>query len=242
MSMPGTPIRMVNRLIDRLPANEYKLLVRSEKTVSLAHGGRRELYPARWPERFIARLLPDERDDFPDGTHGERQRSRSRDRWQRRHADRLTHVALGLDFSPTKAISQISGEGLRIPVAAFSRALKLGGTLDRLVRRYTAFSLLYGSQTIACNLLHSVEHRMCRWLLLCLDRVERDEFVLTHEFLAEMLGVRRQTVSVIAAKLQKASVIAYQRGIIRILNRKKLETASCECYGVIKASYDRIMQ
>ena len=101
---------------------------------------------------------------------------------------------------------------------------------------------MYGSQTIACNLLHSVEHRMCRWLLLCLDRVERDEFVLTHEFLAEMIGVRRQTVSVIAAKLQKSSVISYQRGIIQILNRKKLEAASCECYGVIKASYNRIMQ
>jgi CRP-like cAMP-binding protein len=95
---------------------------------------------------------------------------------------------------------------------------------------------------VACNLLRSVEKRMCRWLLMCLDRVEKDAITLTHEFLAEMLGVRRQTVTVIAGKLQTAGVITYRRGVILILNRKKLEAASCECYRAIKASYDRIMQ
>jgi CRP-like cAMP-binding protein len=238
MSIPGTPIRMVNRLVDRLPANEYKLLVRSEKTVSLAHGD--ELYPQDGQDGLSHVYFP---------TSGMISLTVLMENGKEVEAGTVGNegmiglpIALGLDFSPTKAISQISGEGLRIPAAAFARTLKLGGTLDRLVRRYTAFSLLYASQTIACNLLHSVEHRLCLWLLLCLDRVERDEFVLTHEFLAEMLGVRRQTVSVIAAKLQKASVIAYQRGVIRILNRKKLEAAGCECYGVIKASYNRIMQ
>jgi CRP-like cAMP-binding protein len=122
------------------------------------------------------------------------------------------------------------------------KALKPGGTLDRLVRRFTAYSLRYANQTVACNLLHSVEQRMCRWLLMCRDRVEKEEFVLTHEFLAEMLGVRRQTVTVAAGTLQTAGVITYHRGLIRILNRQKLETASCECYGVTKAFYDRIMQ
>ena len=151
-------------------------------------------------------------------------------------------VAQGLEFSPTKAISQISGEGLRIPVSAFLKAMKLGGTLDKLVRRYSAYSLRYASQTIACNLLHSVKQRVCRWLLMCRDRVETEEFVLTHEFLAEMLGVRRQTVTVIAGKLQTAGLITYHRGVIRILNRKGMEDASCECYGVTKAFYDRIMQ
>jgi len=122
------------------------------------------------------------------------------------------------------------------------KALKRGGTLDKLMRRYTAYSLRYANQTIACNLLHSVRQRMCRWLLMCRDRVETEEFTLTHEFLAEMLGVRRQTVTVIAGTLQTASLITYHRGVIRILNRPRLEAASCECYGVIKAFYDRIMQ
>ena len=151
-------------------------------------------------------------------------------------------VALGLDFSPIRAISQISGDGLRIPVPAFKKAMKPGGALDRLVRRYTAFSLRYANQMVACNLLHSVEKRMCRWLLMSHDRVEKDEFLLTHEFLAEMLGVRRQTVTVIAGTLRTASLITYRRGVIRIVNRHKLEAASCECYGVTETFYDRIMQ
>jgi CRP-like cAMP-binding protein len=151
-------------------------------------------------------------------------------------------VALGLDFTPNKAISQISGEGLRVPVAAFLKAMKPGGTLDRLVRRYTAYSLRYANQTVACNLLHSVEQRLARWLLMCHDRVEKGEFMLTHEFLAEMLGVRRQTVTVIAGALQAARVITYRRGVVRILNRQALEAGSCECYKVIKALYERIMQ
>ena len=120
--------------------------------------------------------------------------------------------------------------------------MKPGGTLDKLVRRYSAFSLRYASQTVACNLLHSVEQRMCRWLLMCRDRVETEEFTLTHEFLAEMLGVRRQTVTVIAGKLQAAGLITYHRGVVRILHPKRMEEASCECYGVTKAFYDRIMQ
>jgi len=107
----------------------------------------------------------------------------------------------------TKAISQISGEGLRVRVTAFLRAMTPGGTLDRLVRRYPAYSLWYANQAIACNLLHSEEERICRWLLMCHDRVGKDVFTLTHELLAEMLGVRRQTASGIAGMLQTAGII-----------------------------------
>ena len=221
-----------------MPANEYALLVRSGKTVSLAHGD--EIYPqdgrgglshVYFPTSGMISLtvLMENGKEVEAGTVGN-------------EGMIGLPIAHGLDFSPSKAISQISGEGLRVPVPAFLKAMKPGGTLDKLVRRYSAFSLLYGSQTIACNLLHSVEHRLCRWLLMCRDRVEKDEFVLTHEFLAEMLGVRRQTVTVIAGKLQATGVIAYRRGVMEIVNRKKLEAASCECYGVIKASYARIMQ
>jgi CRP-like cAMP-binding protein len=238
MSVASTPKRMVNRLLDRLPKNEYKGLVRSEKTVSLAHGD--QVYPqdrrgglshVYFPTTGMISLtvLMADGKEVEAGTIGN-------------EGMIGLSVAQGLDFSPTRAISQISGEGLRIPVPAFLKALKPGGTLDRLLRRYTAYSLRYGSQTIACNLLHSVERRLCRWLLMCHDRVETDEFTLTHEFLAEMLGVRRQTVTVIAKTLQTASVITYHRGVIRILDRKRLESAGCECYQVTKAFYDRIMQ
>jgi CRP-like cAMP-binding protein len=238
MSVPATPNRMVNRLLERLPKNEYKFLVRSEKIVSLAHGD--EVYPqdsrgrlshVYFPTNGMISLtvLMEDGKEVEAGTVGN-------------EGMIGLSVAHDLDFSPTKAISQISGEGLRIPVSAFLKAMKQGGLLDKLVRRYTAFSLRYASQTVACNLLHSVEQRMCRWLLMCRDRVEKEEFTLTHEFLAEMLGVRRQTVTVIAGTLQTASVITYHRGVIRILNRKKIEEASCECYGVTKAFYDRIMQ
>src|SRR6202165_1235168 len=230
--------RIGNRLLDRLPKHEYSLLIRSEKSISLPHGQEvyrqddpRGLSHVYFPTSGMISLtvLMEDGEEVEAGTIGN-------------EGMIGLSVAHGLDFSPTKAISQISGEGLRIPVSAFLKALKPGGTLDKLVRRFTAYSLRYASQTVACNLLHSVEQRMCRWLLMCRDRVEKEEFVLTHEFLAEMLGVRRQTVSVIAGALQTASVITYHRGVIRILNRKKLEDASCECYGVIKAFYDRIMQ
>ena len=238
MSLHATPNPMGNRLLNRLPKNEYKSLVRSEKAISLAHGdevyredglgGLSHVYFPTSGMVSLTVLMEDGREVEAATIGNEGMIGLS--------------VAQGLDFSPTKAISQISGEGLRIPVSAFLKALKRGGMLDKVVRRYAAYSLRYASQMIACNLLHSAEQRMCRWLLMCRDRVETDEFTLTHEFLAEMLGVRRQTVTVIAGTLQTARLISYHRGVIRILNRKKLEDASCECYGVIQASYDRIMQ
>jgi len=229
---------MGNRLLNRLPKTEYESLVRSEKAVSLAHGD--EVYRedslggisnVYFPTTGMISLtvLMENGKEVEAGIVGN-------------EGMVGLSVAHGLDFSPTKAISQISGEGLRIPVSVFLKAMKQGGTLDKVVRRYSAFSLRYSSQTVACNLLHSVKQRMCRWLLMCFDRVETEAFTLTHEFLAEMLGVRRQTVTVVARTLLTASLITYQRGVIRILNRKRLEDASCECYGAAKAFYDRIMQ
>jgi CRP-like cAMP-binding protein len=96
-------------------------------------------------------------------------------------------------------------------------------------------------QSVACNHLHSVEQRCCRWLLLTHDRVDSDEFALTQEFLPQMLGVRRASVSEIAAKLQKAGLINYHRGRITILDRPGLEAGSCECYQVIQQGYERLL-
>jgi CRP-like cAMP-binding protein len=238
MSLTATPNQSGNRLLNRLPKNEYQFLIRSEKSIRLAHGddvyqenSRGGLSHVYFPTSGMVSLtvLMENGKEVEAGTIGN-------------EGMIGLSVAQGLDFSPTKAISQISGEGLRIPVAAFLKAMKPDGTLDNLVRRFTAYSLRYANQTVACNLLHSAKQRICRWLLMCRDRVETDEFTLTHEFLAEMLGVRRQTVTVIAGKLQAAKLITYRRGVIHILNRKKLEAASCECYAVTKAFYDRIMK
>ena len=238
MAVPATPKRMGNRLLDRLPKHEYKLLIRSEKSISLPHGEEvyrqddpRGLSHVYFPTSGMISLtvLMEDGAEVEAGTIGN-------------EGMIGLSVAHGLDFSPTKAIAQISGEGLRVPVPAFLKAMKSGGTLDRLVRRYTAYSLRYANQTVACNLLHSVKQRMCRWLLMCRDRVETEEFKLTHEFLAEMLGVRRPTVTAIAGMLQTAALITYRRGVIRVVHRKKLEAASCECYAVTKAFYNRIMR
>jgi CRP-like cAMP-binding protein len=229
---------MGNRLLNRLPENEYKSLVRWETTVSLSHGddvyredSRGGLTHVYFPTSGMISLtvLMEDGKEIEAGTVGN-------------EGMIGLSVAHGLNFSPTKAISQISGQGLRIPVSTFLKVMKQGGALDKLVRHYTAYSLRYANQTIACNLLHSAKQRICRWLLMCRDRAESDEFVLTHEFLAEMLGVRRQTVTVIAGTLQSAGLITYRRGVIRVIDRKSLEAASCECYEVTKAFYDRIMQ
>jgi CRP-like cAMP-binding protein len=150
-------------------------------------------------------------------------------------------LLLGVDFHPFSVVAQIPGEAVQVPAAPFVRASKAGGTLDRLLRCYALYRLRRANQTGACNSLHSVEERMSRWLLMAHDRAGKEEFLLTHEFLSELLGVRRQTVSITAGTLQRAGFITYRRGILRMLDREGLEAASCECYEVMKQLYDRIM-
>ncbi len=238
MSAPATPGRLGNRLLNRLSRSEYKSLIRSQKPVFLAQGV--EVYrqdgPGSLPHVYFPfsgvislTVLMEDGAEVETATIGN-------------EGMIGLPVALGLDSSPIRAVVQVSGEGLRVPTPDFLKALKPNGTLDALVRRYTAFSLRYASQTVACNLLHSLEERMCRWLLMTHERVEKDEFSITHEYLAEMLGVRRQTVSVVAGALQTAGLLTYRRGVIRIINQAGLEAACCECYGVSTEFYDRIMK
>jgi CRP-like cAMP-binding protein len=148
---------------------------------------------------------------------------------------------LGLDFHPFRAVVQVSGEAVRVPAADFRRAAEPGGPIDQRLRRYALYRLRSASQTGACNALHTVEERMARWLLMAHDRAGKDEFTITHEYLAGALGVRRQTVSVVAKGLQRAGLVTYRRGILRVVNRQGLEAASCECYGVLRHLYERIM-
>jgi CRP-like cAMP-binding protein len=152
-----------------------------------------------------------------------------------------TPVFLGAESSPTRAISQVPGEALRMETNLFQQEMKRGGPLYGLVQRYTQAMINQISQSTVCNHRHSVQKRMCRWLLMSHDRVGADEFPLTQEFLAQMLGVRRPTVTAVAGILQKAGLLTYHRGRMTILDRKRLEAASCECYQVVRDELDRLL-
>lgn len=150
-------------------------------------------------------------------------------------------VLLGVDRIPVQIISQIAGEALRMRTDVFKREVTPSSPLYSLLLRYTQVLISQLSQTVACNRLHSVEERCCRWLLLCQDRLHSNELAVTQELLAQLLGVRRASVSVVAAILQKAGLIRYSRGKITILDRSGLEAASCECYWVIRTEFDRLL-
>ncbi|MDP8964140.1 MAG: Crp/Fnr family transcriptional regulator [Cyanobacteriota bacterium] len=150
-------------------------------------------------------------------------------------------LLLGTQSIPNQVVAQIPGEALRMKADVFIREVYWGCPLHTLLLRYTQTLMNQFAQTAACNRLHSVEERCCRWLLMTHDRVESDEFLLTQEFLSIMLGVRRASVSVVAAMLQQAGFIRYHRGRMTILNREGLESASCECYQALKQECDRLI-
>jgi CRP-like cAMP-binding protein len=152
-----------------------------------------------------------------------------------------TPVFLGADRSPTTTIVQIPGDALRMEVKVFQKEMRRDGPLLSLIQRYTQAMINQISQSIVCNRRHSVKKRMCRWLLMSHDRMAGDEFPLTHEFLAQMLGVRRPTLTSVAGTLQKAGLISYHRGTITVLDRKGLEAACCECYKVVARELDRLL-
>ncbi len=152
-----------------------------------------------------------------------------------------TPLFLGTDKSPTRAFAQISGECLKLPADTFQEEIGNGGKLEGIVRHYIQALMNQISQSLACNHIHSVEKRMCRWLLMTHDRVGADQFNLTQEFMAQMLGVRRASVSVVAGILQRAGLISYHRGRITIADRKGLEATCCECYRVIRQGFEQLL-
>jgi CRP-like cAMP-binding protein len=139
-------------------------------------------------------------------------------------------VVLGAESSPGRAIIQHSGDALMMTAEALKAELSRNGQLQQLLLRFTHTLFTQVSQTAACNRLHTVEERLARWLLMIHNCVEEDEFLMTQEFIATMLGVRRAGVTVAAGALQSAGLIKYKRGCIHILTREGLEDASCECY------------
>jgi CRP-like cAMP-binding protein len=150
-------------------------------------------------------------------------------------------IFLGADAMPSRAFGQVAGEALRIPAPVFTEEIKRNGPLVRVLNLYTLALFNQVAQTTACNRVHLLEQRCARWLLQTHDRVTSDHFLLTQEFLAQMLGVRRPGVSAAAGLLQKAGLIRYARGRITILDRPGLESFSCKCYGVIKNEFERLL-
>jgi CRP-like cAMP-binding protein len=150
-------------------------------------------------------------------------------------------VFLGASKSPTQVICQHPCEAWRLPAEAFRDEVRRDGALRKIVQRYTLATLNQLGQTAACNNHHSVHKKLARWLLMTHDRAGADEFPITQEFLAMMVGSHRPSVTVTARMLQQEGLIRYSRGQIAVLDRPGLEAAACECYRVVRDEFDRIL-
>ena len=224
-----------NRLLETLPADDYALIAPHLQPVELERG----------------RLLYDPGDDidqiyFPqDGVIS------LMTLMENGAAIESTTIgpegALGLmaAVSPrqslSRAIVQTPLRAGRIPAERLHEAWARSAPLRDLVDRHTEALYGHAIQSVACNALHSVEARFCRWLLTCHDRISSDTVALTQEFLADMLGVQRTTVTAVARSLQEKGVIRYRRGVVDIIDRQGLKVLACECYDVIRRNYERLL-
>ena len=157
--------------------------------------------------------------------------------------DGLVGISLfmGGESTTSRAVVQSAGLGLRLDSAFLMQEFNEGGPVLHLLLRYTQALITQMAQTAVCNRHHSLDQQLCRWLLLSLDRLGSDELVMTQELIANMLGVRREGVTEAAGKLQQAGLVRYRRGHITVLDRSGLERRSCECYGVVRTEYERLL-
>ncbi len=224
-----------NRLLAALPAKSYDRLAPDLKRVSLALGdtlyesGEKQDY-LYFPTTCVVSLLYTMRDGMTAemGVVGN---------------DGVVGISLfmGGGTTPNQGIVHIAGEALRMPAKALLDEFSRGGAVQLLLLRYAQALITQISQTAVCNRLHSVEQRLCRWLLLMHDRVNSDELLMTQELIASILGSRREGVTTAAGRLQDARLIRYSRGHIMILDRPHLESQVCECYRVVKDEFDRLL-
>jgi CRP-like cAMP-binding protein len=140
-----------------------------------------------------------------------------------------------------RILVQVSGSATRVPMRHMRALLDNSPNFRTLMFRYARARFAQISQGVACNGLHAVEERCARWLLTAHDSAQRDTFDLTQDFLAEMLGVHRPSVTIVARMLQTAGLIRYSRGVVTVTNRKGLEQASCECYGIVRHAFDELL-
>lgn len=225
---------MENRLLACLPEEELEGLRPRFERVSLSHGQHvivpdEPILNIYFPLTCLLSLvtLMEDGSSVESGTIGR---------------EGMSGVPVILDSCTTTmpTFTQIPGEAIKVKAEVIKAAYDRGKALHRLLNRYMHTMIVTGSQSAACNALHKVEARLCRWLLMSSDGIGSDEVGLTHEFLATMLGVRRAGVTQVAGKLQEAGLIDYHRGSIQILDRAKLEESACECYRMTKAEYDRL--
>ena len=151
-------------------------------------------------------------------------------------------VFLGSDSAPCRAVVQSEGSGYRIKRDSVQEECERGGSMLGVLLRYAQSYITEVAQTSVCNRHHSVDQQLCRWLLMFLDRLTSNELTLTHERMAEIMGIRRESVTEAAGKLQIAGVIRYHHGHISVVDRAELEANSCECYGIAKRESERLME
>jgi CRP-like cAMP-binding protein len=224
-----------NRLLGKLPDEEYERLLPKLQEVSFSlgevvyeFGG--HLDYVFFPTTAIVSLLY----TMENGTSAEMGLTGN---------DGVVGIALfmGGGTMPNRAVVQSAGRALRMKAKVLQDEFAMGGKFQHWLLRYTQALITQISQTAVCNRLHSVEEQLCRWLLLSHDRVPSDELIMTQELIADMLGVRREGVTVAAGRLQDVGAISYVRGHIKILDRQKLEETVCECYRVVKNEFDRLL-
>ena len=153
-----------------------------------------------------------------------------------------TQIVLGARTSHVEAVIQVAGEGLRMARNDLQRELKRDGRLRSLAERFAQSLTNQIAQSVLCNRAHQVDERLCRWFLMTHDRVGKNDMILTQQFVAQMLGVRRPSVTVAAGVLQKAGLITYSRGRLAIINRKGLEASACECYDIVRQETERLLR
>jgi CRP-like cAMP-binding protein len=150
-------------------------------------------------------------------------------------------IFLGAESSPFHLMAQLSGQSMRIPAQRLEEVLLPDARLTALLRTYSQAFFVQTAQNAACNGIHPISMRAARWLLATHDRAESGVFYLTQDFLAFMLGVARQSVGIAVGELADRGLISYVRGQMRVLDRPGLERASCECYGIVRAEFDRLL-
>ena len=147
---------------------------------------------------------------------------------------------MGGETTPSRAVVQSAGSAWRLEAAVLKAEFERGGSLQRLLLRYTQALITQMTQTAVCNRHHLLEQQLCRWLLLSLDRLPSNQLVMTQQLIANMLGVRREGVTEAAGRLQADGLIDYSRGHINVLDRAQLEARACECYAVVRRECDRL--
>jgi CRP-like cAMP-binding protein len=148
---------------------------------------------------------------------------------------------MGGETTPNRAVVQSTCRAYRLPAHVLKEQFATGGALHLILLKYTQALITQISQTAVCNLHHTVDQQLCRWLLLSLDRLPENKLQMTQELIANMLGVRRQGVTESARKLEQDGLITYKRGLITVLDRPGLEARACECYSVVKTEADRLL-